>query len=216
MKQNFWTWWFYKPTEEEMKKGWINELYIDIDSKWHHPKNSKELIDYVDLCLANEITPYIIVNCYAAADNMLKSIEQVKLEVKAKIDFIVDVLEAHPVLDYIRNSADVKVAKKDILELLDYAVERDSRAKSSIMSMWKSWYFNQDYSEFYKRITICPMVYGKGILTKLSIELHKLLYPKCFPCIRAWDTTIKEFCDQIGLFKDHKYTIWKWNDWKKL
>ena len=214
MKQNFWTWWIYKPTEQEMKKGWISELYIDIDSKWHHPKSDKELLSYVDLCKKHKIKPYIMVNCFAAAHNKYKDIEQITREAKESIDYVVDVIDAHPVLDYIRSSGDRSIPTKHIHEVIDYTVYKDPEAKSSIMSMWKSWRFNQYYKEFYKRITICPMVYGTGWLTRFWLVVHKLLYPRCECCVRAWKTTKKEFNTQISLVD--KYTIWKWNDWKKL
>jgi len=214
VKQNFWTWWVYKPTEEEMK--YINELYIDIDSKWHQPKTDEELIDYIDICKICSVEPYIIVNCFASANNIGLTFKEVVQKAKDKIDYVVDIIKAHPVLDYIRSSKDIKVPTKYIYEVIDYSLEKDSEAKSSIMSLWKAWYFNQNYTEFYKRITICPMVYGTGLFTKLSLIIHKLLYPKCYPCIRAWGITNKEFCTQISIIKDHKYTIWKWNDWKKL
>jgi hypothetical protein len=216
MKQNFWTWWVYKPTEAEMKKKWINELYIDIDSEWHHPESDKELVDYVELCKKYKIKPYIIINCFAAAHNQDKTLEQITQEAKDKIDYVVDVIDAHPVLDYIRSSSTRQVDTNYLYEVIDYAVSKDKAAKSSIMSFWKSWRFNQNYKEFYKRITICPMVYGTGLATHFWIWLHKLFFPNCEPCIRAWDTTKSEFIKQISLIRDNKYSIWKWNDWKKL
>jgi hypothetical protein len=213
--KNIWTWWQDRPTLQEMQEYKINELYIDIDS--FEKPTTGQLKEYIELCYRNNTLPYIMINCYASDVHINNTIKEVKDYVRDKIDYATK-LGSHVVLDYIRSGGytNLKPTQKDINELLDYAKQKDMLAKASIFPYYSAFKYNQSYKEFSKRVTICPMLYGIGFLTKLSIVLHKLFFPKCVPCLQAWDTTLEELQSQEALIPDGNYTIWKFPDWKKI
>ncbi len=215
MKQNFWVWWVHRPTEEEMQKGWIKELYIDAYGLVDKPKDDKELKDYIDLCKMYNIKPYLIVNGYASSDYIgLTKTEIYKEAVKRMIKF--RELGANLMLDYIRSNGytNLKVTRKDIIMLLDKAKELDKYTKAAIFNWWKSWLHTQIYSDIRPRTTICPMIYGTDWRTRFWLVFHTTFFPECEPCIRAWDTTKEEFNIQKSMIK--KYSVWKYPDWKEL
>lgn len=215
MKQNFWVWWVHRPTEEEMQKNWINELYIDAYGLIDKPKDDKELKDYIDLCKKYKIKPYLIVNGYASSDYIGKTIDEIT-DIMISRAKVFKRMGANIMLDYLRSNGytNIKITRTLIKEMLIYIKNIDPNAKFAVFNWWKSWLHTQIYSDIRPHITICPMIYGIDWKTRFWLWFHTTFFPECEPCIRAWDTTKEEFNTQSKMLK--KYSIWKYPDWKEL
>ena len=215
MKQNFWTWWAFKPTESELKK-YVNELYMDVNWMWGAVDHISETKDYVKLCKDLGVKLYFRVPCFASAFYQESGLskEDVKKDIKQWIrDF--RKLGVHIALDYIRNNplcGIYKPTREDIREIVDYAYSKDKDTIVALFPKYISWYYNQYYSDF-KKLRIMPMIYGTNFWTYISLIWHKWMGYE--PCIKGWNIELDEFKFQASLLEPKKYSIWRWNHWKE-